>query len=408
MNIVADLHIHSRYSRATSKSLTLESLDYWARVKGITIVGTGDITHPEWLKEIMTKLEPAEEGLFKLKQQFRIDTALPEKLKESVVRFMLTGEVSSIYKKENKVRKVHNVIGLPTIKDVEMLQSTLDSIGNITSDGRPILGLDSKELLKITLEINSNALFFPAHIWTPWFAMLGAKSGFDSIEECFEELTPYIHAVEMGLSSNPAMNRSCSTLNNVTLLANSDAHSPEKLGRNASLFDTTLSYQDIIDSIKSEEGFTGTVSLFPQEGKYHYDGHRKCQICLSPQESTERQNICPVCRKPVTIGVTNRVYQLADQDGKELLEKYQNHAIIPLKHILSEIVGVGPTSKKVAKEYDSCINSYGSELDILLNIPLETFEDSPKLQEAIQRMRQGKVHISEGFDGQAGSVKVFT
>lgn len=408
MKIVTDLHVHSHYSRATSKALTLENLDYWARIKGITVVGTGDCTHPQWLKEINTKLEPAEEGLFQLREKYKqSQRELPHSLQKTSVRFMLTGEISTIYKKRNKVRKSHSVIGLPSTTDAQNLQKTLAQIGNITSDGRPILRLDTKELLKISLEINGAALFFPAHIWTPWFSILGARSGFDSIEECFEELTSYIQAVEMGLSSNPIMNRSCSILDGITLLANSDAHSPEKLGRNVTLFDADLSYHSLHDAICSGDNrLHGTVSLFPQEGKYHYDGHRNCTVCLSPEETKKQKGICPVCGKPVTIGVTNRVTALADRAPSSTQLEKAAYAIIPLKQLLSDIYNVGSNSKRIAHEYERCITAYGSELEILLNAPLELFSTEEPLQQALHKMRSGKVSITEGYDGKSGKVSI--
>lgn len=301
-------------------------------------------------------------------------------------------------------------MSLPSIESARALQKKLDTIGNITSDGRPILGLSSKNLLEICLNIHESALFFPAHIWTPWFSVLGAKSGFDSIEECFGDLTPFISAIEMGLSSNPTMNWHCSRLDRFSLIANSDAHSPEKLGRNATIFDTELAYPSIQQALKSgDDRLIGTVSLFPQDGKYHFDGHRKCAVCISPEETQKLNGLCPICGKPVTIGVANRVHQLSDRpDVNERPNRKEAHKIIALKSLLSEIAGVGPGSKRVAKLYAETIATYGSELSILLDLPLEDISENPPLQEAIRRMRAEEVHIKEGFDGQFGEVKVLS
>ena len=283
MMYIADLHIHSRYSRATSRDCTPEYLDLWARRKGISIVGTGDFTHPAWRKELEEKLEPAEDGLYVLKEEYRIKD---ETVGASVTpRFVITGEISSIYKKHDRVRKVHSVILLPGLEAAECLSRKLETIGNIHSDGRPILGLDCHDLLEIMLELNSESIYIPAHIWTPHFSLFGAFSGFDTVEECYEDLTPYIHAMETGLSSDPPMNWRLSALDSYQLVSNSDAHSPAKLGREANLLDMELSYQGLQKAIQTGEGLAGTIEFFPEEGKYHYDGHRKCHLCLSPLEA---------------------------------------------------------------------------------------------------------------------------
>ncbi len=408
MKFIADFHIHSHFSIATSKQLVPEYLDYWAKLKGITVVGTGDFTHPGWLKELKEKLEPAEQGLFRLKKEFVLSN-----LSENKVRFILTSEISNIYKKAGKVRKVHNVIFAPDFETAEKIQQSLVNIGgNITSDGRPILGLDSKDLLEIALNASENIFFVPAHIWTPWFSVLGDKSGFDSIKECYEDLSKYIYAVETGLSSDPPMNWICSFLDKYTLISNSDAHSPEKLGRNANVFNTELSYNSIVDALKSgnPEQCLGTIDLFPQEGKYHYDGHRKCGILWDPVETLKHNRICPVCGKKVTVGVMNRVVQLSNrEDFKERRNRLPFYSIIPLKEVLSEISGVGPNSKKIDKEYYSFLKNIGSELDILLNIPINEIKNKGTeiLSEAIKRMRKGEIYIKEGFDGEFGVIKVF-
>ena len=414
MKFIADLHIHSHYSIATSKNLIPEYLHLWAGLKGIKVVGTGDFTHPGWVKELKEKLEPAEPGLFRLKDEYKQNTDLQTLTSsDNEVRFLLTSEISSIYKKDGKVRKVHNLIFAPDFKTVEKIQQKLVKIGgNITSDGRPILGLDSRDLLEIVLSCSDKSFFVPAHIWTPWFSALGSKSGFDSIEECYDDLSDHIFAVETGLSTDPPMHWICSFLDKYRLLSNSDAHSPEKLGRNANIFNTEISYNAIIDAIKTgnPEHFLGTINLFPQEGKYHYDGHRKCNMCWSPLETLKHNEICPVCGKKITVGVMNRIAQLADRyDPLQRKKRLPFYSIIPLKEIISEILEVGPSSKRVAYAYNTLLQKTGSELDLLLNLPVGEIEKASNnlLSEAIRRMRNRQVYVKEGFDGEFGKVKVF-
>ena len=413
MKFIGDFHIHSHYSRATSKRLTPEYLNYWAQVKGIKVIGTGDFTHPGWLKELKEKLLPAEQGLFKLKNEFKQITELQifPSCKNDI-RFILTAEISNIYKKYGKVRKVHNLIFAPDFATAEKIQQKLSRIGNITSDGRPILGLDSRDLLEIILESSDEAFLIPAHIWTPWFSALGSKSGFDSIAECYGDLDKHIFAVETGLSSDPPMNWMCRFLDRYTITSNSDAHSPEKLGREANLFDTELSYNAIKQAMKigNPENFLGTIEFFPQEGKYHYDGHRKCGISWNPLETLKHNGICPVCGKKVTIGVMNRVVQLADRDNiQERKNRHSFYSLIPLKEILSEILGVGPQSKKIIQTYNSLIKKCGSEFDMLLHLSIEEIRKTSNevLAEAIRRMRNREIYIKEGFDGEFGKIKVF-
>jgi len=409
MQFIADFHIHSHFSIATSKQLVPEYLDYWARLKGITVVGSGDFTHPGWLEELKEKLVPAEEGLFKLKDELRLQTPVGGSLP---VRFMLTAEISNIYKRDGRVRKVHNVIFAPDFETVEAIQAKLGAIGNITSDGRPILGLDSRDLLEIALEVNENIFFLPAHIWTPWFSALGSKSGFDSIEQCYGDLAGHIYAIETGLSTDAPMNWMCSFLDRFTLLSNSDAHSPEKLGRNANLFDCELAYPAIIQAVKRSDpqNFLGTIDLYPQEGKYHYDGHRKCGIRWDPLETLKHQSLCPVCGKKVTVGVLNRIAGLADRNDLALRPKRRPfHSIIPLKELLSEITGKGGGSKQVTQTYHALISKAGSEFNLLLHFPLADLQTlvNPTLLEAIHRMREGDVYIEEGYDGAYGRIRVF-
>ena len=387
-----------------------EYLYKWAQLKGITVVGTGDFTHPGWTQELQQKCEPAEQGLFKLKKEYSDSEELNifNSCKRDV-RFILTAEISCIYKKNDKVRKVHNLIFAPDFEAVNKIQTSLSKIGNITSDGRPILGLDAKDLLDIVLNVSDDCFLIPAHIWTPWFSTLGSKSGFDTIDQCFEDLTPHIFAIETGLSSDPAMNWMCSFLDKFTIISNSDAHSPEKLGREANIFDTDLSYNAIKNAMKqgNKDEFLGTIEFFPQEGKYHYDGHRKCGICWNPVESVKNNYICPVCGKKVTLGVMYRVAELADrEDINEHPNRYPFHSLIPLKEILSEILNVGTNSKKVQLSYQNLLNKYGSEFDILLNLPYDAFENKEDflLAEGIKRMREARVIIEEGYDGEYGTV----
>ncbi len=414
MRFIADLHIHSHYSTATSKNLVPEFLDYWARIKGVNILGTGDCIHPVWLSELKERLEPAENGLYRLKPQYRLkDHYIPSHRSiPSEVFFILTGEISSIYKKGGRVRKVHNLCVFPDFEAVERFQARLSRVGNIASDGRPILGLDSRYLLEYLLESSKDAFVIPAHIWTPWFSVLGSKSGFDSIEECFGDLTPHIFAVETGLSSDPPMNRACRFLDRFTLVSNSDAHSPDKIGREANLFDTEVSYTGLYNALKCRTGFIGTIEFFPQEGKYHYDGHRKCGIKWSPLETIKNRGVCTVCGRAVTKGVMFRVAELADRmDVAEIESLSAYSSITSLPDLLSEILCVkGSSSKRVRAEYMRLIERLGSEFEILLFSDIDEIgrAGGEILREGIRRLRKGEVIIEEGYDGEFGRIRVFT
>ncbi len=413
MRFIGDFHIHSHYSIATSSSLTPENLDLWAHRKGIQVIGTGDIFHPAWYQEVQEKMVPAEDGLYKLKDEYCIKKDYLVPSSDHTVRFVLSGEISSIYKKNGKVRKVHNLILSSSFDAVKKIQRKLETVGNISSDGRPILGLPSKHLLEIALEAGEGTVFIPAHIWTPWFSVLGAKSGYDTFEECFDDLTGNIFAVETGLSSDPSMNWLCSFLDRYTLVSNSDAHSPEKLGREANLFDADLSYPGIISAMKGDRKntFLGTVEFFPQEGKYHLDGHRKCGICWTPQETVKYKGLCPVCGKKVTVGVLNRVIQLADRVNPELRDdKKPFYSLTPLKNIIAEIKGVGAHSKAVNAKYEELLRKGGSEFSILLDLPFEQIKEigDEILVEGIRRLRDRKVYIEEGYDGKFGRITVFS
>ncbi len=408
MRFIADLHIHSKYSRATSKEMSPESIWKWAQLKGISVIGTGDFTHPEWLGELKEKLEPAGSGLFTLKNDLCGDD-IPESCRADV-SFLLSAEISCIYTKNGKTRKVHSILFVPDFTDAVRINTALSAIGNLHSDGRPILGLDAKELLKIVLDVSPGAMLVPAHAWTPHFSVFGAVSGFDSLEECFEDLTPDIHAIETGLSSDPLMNRRLSALDGITLISNSDAHSPAKIGREANVFDTEISFSAIMDAIKTGKGFSGTIEFFPEEGKYHYDGHRTCNISLSPRETIKQDYLCPVCGKKLTIGVMHRVERLADrEDGNKPKGTPGFHSIIPLPEIISEVVRVGVTSKTVNRAYMNLLGEIGNEFMILMDTPLKDIEKagSPLLREAVSRMRKGDIHIAPGYDGEFGKIRIF-
>lgn len=406
---IGDLHIHSRYSRATSRDCTPEYLDLWARKKGIDIVGTGDFTHPAWREELKEKLEPAEDGLYTLKDEYRIhDAAAPDNRRP---RFVVTGEISSIYKKKDKVRKVHSLLLLPGLEDADRLARRLELIGNIHSDGRPILGLDCRDLLEIMLETSPEALYVPAHIWTPHFSMFGAFSGFDAIEDCYEDMTPYIHALETGLSSDPPMNWRISALDSYQLISNSDAHSPAKLGREANLFEIPLSFSGFADAITTGNGLQGTIEFFPEEGKYHFDGHRKCSFCISPAEALSYGNICPVCGKKLTIGVLHRVEQLADrEEGFVLPQARPFESLVPLPEVIAASTGKSASSKKVLEQYEKLLGKLGSEFDILRIIPEEDIKAAAgaPIAEGIKRLREGRVDRTPGFDGEYGTISLLT
>lgn len=401
-----DLHIHSKYSRATSKSCNLEELAFWAKKKGLSLISTGDFTHPAWFNEIKEKLVPSENGTFRLK---------PEIEKEifqgtEPVKFILSVEISTIYKKWDKTRKVHHVCFVPDLQAAENFRLKLETIGNIKSDGRPILGLDSRNLLETVLEAGENSYIIPAHIWTPWFSVLGSKSGFDSIEDCYGDLSEHIFAVETGLSSDPEMNWHVSKLDKFRLVSNSDAHSPSKLAREATVFTKEPDYYSIMNALKTGDGYCGTVEFFPEEGKYHEDGHRKCNVCLTPEETKALNGICPVCGKPLTIGVSYRVNELSDR--KEIITPPatagQTFSLVPLQEILAEILGVGTASKSVSAEYERLTSKFGSELSILREVPVDELKKSSTLLgEAVSRLREGKVIKQAGYDGEYGIIRLF-
>ncbi|MBU0664707.1 MAG: endonuclease Q family protein [Proteobacteria bacterium] len=420
MRFIADLHIHSLYSRATSKSSHIRSLAAWSQIKGVHLLGTGDFTHPLWFRELQETVEPAEPGFFQLKGSLRPDFPLPFSFTPSPeplpARFVLSAEVSCIYKRHGRVRKVHNLIYVPDFTSAGRINETLATIGNLAADGRPILGLDSRDLLEIVLDKAPGGFLVPAHIWTPWFSLFGSRSGFDSVEECFGDLTSHIFSLETGLSSDPAMNRLISALDHYTLISNSDCHSPGKLCREANVFDTTFDFFAMKAALQNPCDASGhrhlaaTIEFFPEEGKYHYDGHRKCGFCCDPYQSRELHGLCPVCGKPMTIGVLSRVLCLADRQSPVFPSGAPDvYSLIPLQEILAELLGVGPGAKTVMRNYLKLIQEFGSELTILTETPVADLlsADVPCLGEAISRVRQNQIQRKAGFDGEFGTIKVY-
>ncbi|MEW6263044.1 MAG: UvrD-helicase domain-containing protein [Thermodesulfobacteriota bacterium] len=400
---IADFHIHSRFSRATARNLNLPVLDWWAGRKGLALIGTGDFTHPAWLAELESQLLEAEEGLYRLKAQ----SVLPG---GGQTRFVLSGEISSIYKKDGRVRKVHSLILMPSLAGVRRLVERLSRLGNLAADGRPILGLDARDLLAVCLDAAPDSFFIPAHIWTPWFSLLGSKSGFDSVEECFGDLASEIKALETGLSSDPPMNWRLSSLNPYVLISNSDAHSPEKLGREANIFQVDPTYRSVVRAMSGQGGFGGTIEFFPEEGKYHWDGHRKCGLKMNPEETRSLNGLCPACGRHLTVGVLSRVLELADRPAGHKPETASPfHSLIPLAEVLGEVLETGPQSKRVLETYESLLRDLGPELVILLETPLSDLakDGGDVLAEAISRMRSSRVLAEAGYDGEFGRIKLF-
>ncbi|OJW67198.1 MAG: DNA helicase UvrD [Candidatus Amoebophilus sp. 36-38] len=406
MRYIADLHVHSHYSRATSRTLNLETLHQWATIKGIHVVGTGDFTHPKWLQELQEKLISDGNGFYKLKNPPpRLMSVQPID-----IRFCLSTEVSCIYKDANKLRKNHSLLFAPDLETVAKINTKLSKIGNLAADGRPILGLSARNLLEIVLEASDRAYLIPAHIWTPWFSVLGSKAGYDSVEMCFKELTPYIFALETGLSSDPAMNRRLSALDRYTMVSNSDAHSPKNLGREANIFDTACTYDALFEALKTQKGFLGTFEFFPQEGKYYLDGHRNCGICFDPSMTLAHHGICPICGKPLTIGVLHRVVDLADREQPiSPTDTTGFEYIIPLPEIIAEINGIGVASKKVQKQFAHIIKTFGNEFTFLQETPIQDIKQQagPIYAEAISRLRKQQVLRQPGYDGVYGTIHLF-
>jgi DNA helicase II / ATP-dependent DNA helicase PcrA len=395
MRFLADLHVHSRFSRATAHDLDLPHLFASARRKGVGVIGTGDFTHPLWMAEIRDQLEPAEPGLFRLRPDLEA-TALrgvPAAC-AGPVRFALSAEISTIYKRDGRTRKVHHLILVPGLQEAERVTRALARIGNLASDGRPILGLDSRDLLEIVLQAGPSCHLVPAHIWTPWFSALGSMSGFDSIAACYADLADHVFAVETGLSSDPPMNWRVSSLDRYRLVSNSDAHSPEKVGREATAFDCPVDYFALIRALQTGEGYIGTVEFFPEEGKYHLDGHRACDVRLEPDQTNACGGACPVCGKPVTVGVMHRVNDLGDRsDPVPPATAGVVRSLVPLREVVAEIEGTGPDSKAVDRVVDGLCTRIGPEMAVLADVPLEDLRRawSELGAEAIARLRRGEV-----------------
>ncbi len=407
----ADLHIHSKFSRACSKDCDIEHLSWWALRKGLRVLGTGDFTHPAWSAELKETLVPAEPGLFRIRPDLeqRLHRDTPASC-AGTVRFMLSVEISTIYKRDDRTRKVHHLLYAPDFESADRITAALAKIGNLASDGRPILGLDSRDLLDITLSGGPGCYLIPAHVWTPWFAVLGSKSGFDAIRDCYADLADHIFAAETGLSSDPAMNWMCSSLDGYRLVSNSDAHSPPMLGREATVFDTELDYFSMMAALQTGNGLAGTIEFFPEEGKYHLDGHRKCDVRLEPEQTRGVDTICPRCGKPLTVGVLHRVAELAD---RPLGYRPPNAAgftnLVQLPEIMGELVGTGPKSKKVASAVGKLVAALGPELSILRDVPLDDLRRAggSLLSEGIARLRRGEVIRDSGYDGEYGTIRLF-
>jgi uncharacterized protein (TIGR00375 family) len=398
---IADLHVHSKYSRATSKEMELATIARWCKIKGIKLVATGDFTHPLYFTEIKALLEPVADGIYRLKEG------------EQETHFILCTEVSNIFSQgEQTNRRTHTLIFAPSFEVVERINITLGRLGNVGSDGRPIFGFPAKDLVKMILDISDQCILVPAHAWTPWFSVFGANSGFNSIEECFEEQAKNIYAIETGLSSDPEMNWRLSCLDRITLISNSDAHSPSKLGREANAFACALDYREITRCITEKDpgGLLFTVEFFPEEGKYHYDGHRNCHILYTPQESKAHNNICPVCGRQLTVGVMHRVEELADRkEGFVPQQAIPSIHLIPLEEIIAAALGAGTNTKGVQGEYMRMVEQAGSEFAILIDLPSEEIKKiaTPKIYEGIMLVRQGKLKIVPGYDGVYGQINIF-
>jgi len=395
MNITADLHVHGRYSRATSKQLSIQNLEKWAITKGVNLLGTGDFTHPEWIKEIKTNLSEIQEGILRTK------TGFP---------FILQTEISLIYSQGGKGRRIHHVVLAPNLDVVDQITEYLKKTGRVDYDGRPIFGISSPDFVESLKQISNEIEIIPAHAWTSWFGLLGSNSGFDSLRECFQDQTKHIHAIETGLSSDPPMNRRLSQLDRINLVSFSDLHSfwPWRIGREATIFDCDLTYKNIIKSIRTGEGLKGTVEVDPSYGKYHFTGHRACNVCLNPQESSNIKNICPKCKRKLTVGVLERVEELADRPEdykpKNILPFYR---LIPLTELVAAIYGIKQlSSKKVWGVYNDLIYNFKSEFNILLNVKYEDLEKvvGKKLADLIIKNRQGKLKVKPGYDGVYGEL----
>jgi uncharacterized protein (TIGR00375 family) len=414
MRFAADLHIHSKFSRATSREMTFDNIACWAKVKGISLVASGDFTHPEWFFLTKEKLEPVGNGLFRMKSLLPPTNGYLKgfSFRPDDVHFILSTEISFIYSKKNRVRKIHLLLLAPDFESVEKINGRLSGVGNLRSDGRPILGQDARNFVRTVADLCPRCVVIPSHIWTPWFSLFGANSGFDSIEECFEEMTPFIFALETGLSSDPAMNWRLSALDRYALVSNSDAHSPSRLGREANVFDTDFSYRGLVDALrgKNPDQFRQTIEFYPEEGKYHYDGHRKCGVLFSPQESLLHKDLCPKCGRKLTIGVMHRVEELADrQEGFRPPFRVPYKNLIPLNEVIAAAVEKTPECQTVWDIYFRLIREFGDEQRILTEVPIsELIRFGPeRLGLGVDRMRRGALKIVPGHDGFYGQINLF-
>ncbi len=396
MRIIADLHLHSKYSRATSREMDVENMARWCKIKGITLLGTGDFTHPVWFRELKAKLKPTERGLYT----------------HGGIHFLLTVEVSNIYPQGGRLRKIHNLIFCPSLEIAERINAVLGRFGSLMADGRPTLTLPSDKLVEYVMEVSPDCMVVPAHVWTPWFSLYGSNSGFDSLHECFGNQVKHIAAAETGLSSDPAMNWRLSELDRVVLVSNSDAHSPAKLGREANVFDAELDYYELVRILREKDTrkFLYTVEFFPEEGKYHFDGHRNCNVRLAPKEARATGNRCPVCQRPVTVGVMHRVEELADRDEGYVppgVASYRN--LIPLEEIIAEAMGAQVGTGAVREEYFKLCARLGGEFAVLLDVPLDEVAKHtlPKIVDGLGRVRDGRVEIKPGYDGTYGEIRIF-
>ncbi|GAA3442894.1 endonuclease Q family protein [Planomonospora venezuelensis] len=415
MRFHADLHIHSKYARACSRDSDLEHLTWWALRKGVALLGTGDFTHPAWFGHLRDRLVPAEPGLFRLREDpsAALDGdapgALPPGADAGRMRFMLSVEVATVYRRGGRTRKLHHLVYVPDFEAAEAFNRSISRYGDPASDGRPVLGLDARDLLEIVLGSGDGAYLVPAHVWTPWFGVFGSRSGFDTVEECYGDLTGHIFALETGLSSDPAMNWRVSGLDRYRLVSHSDAHSPPRIGRETTVFETSLDYFEVLRALRTGDGLAGTVEFFPEEGRYHIDGHRKCGVRMEPRETRRRGGICPVCGKRLTVGVLSRVEDLADRaEGVRPDGAAGFRSLVPLPEIVGEVLGVGPQSKKVLREIDRLVTALGPELAILEDVPVDEIEAcSPPLAEAVARLRRGEVVRDAGYDGEYGAIRLF-
>lgn len=408
---IADLHLHSRFSMATAKNCDLQNLEFWGKKKGIELLGTGDFTHPLWRREIKEQLNREDNGFLRLKEEYSLQPAGGGRAFMRVSpRFVITGEISCVYKKNGKTRRVHNVILLPDVDAADRLAAALEKIGSLHSDGRPILKLDSRDLLELALDCSAEVILIPAHVWTPHYSMFGEFTAFESVEECFGDLSQYIWALETGLSADPEMFWQISALDRYQLVSNSDAHSPAKLGREATLIDGDYSWSGLSQAIKTGTGLRGTIEFFPEEGKYHSDGHRSCGVCLSPAETAACRGICPVCGKKLTIGVSNRISRLADRElGYRPAAAKGYESLIPLPEILAASIEKKPDSVVVKRQYDALLAELGPEFEILRECPLDEIGRAAgaRAAEGIGRMRRGMVERVPGYDGVYGEIVVF-